>query len=108
MMKNKLLYVKTLVVSGVLMITSCTSDNEQQGMITYDVRSAIDHASMLNLDQEIADVHYVPLEMTDDDESLIDGILDYAVTTKYIYMYCPPKKLALSCLTGKETLLRPS
>ena len=85
-MKNKLLYVKTLVVSGVLMITSCTSDNEQQGMITYDVRSAIDHASMLNLDQEIADVHYVPLEMTDDDESLIDGILDYAVTTKYIYV----------------------
>lgn len=51
-----------------------------------DVRSVIDREATLGLADEIAGVEYVPLKETDDDASLIDGVLDYAVTSRYIYV----------------------
>ncbi|MDD2952739.1 MAG: 6-bladed beta-propeller [Parabacteroides sp.] len=46
----------------------------------------IDKPGLLELGDEIEGVTYVPLEMTADDASLIDGVYDYAVTDRYIYV----------------------
>lgn len=51
-----------------------------------DVRAGISHPGSLKLSDEIEDVVYVPLEVTSNDASLIDGVANYAVTSQYIYV----------------------
>lgn len=48
--------------------------------------TGIDHPSMLNLQDEVESVEYIPLETTDDPASLLDGVSEYALTSKYIYV----------------------
>ena len=48
-------------------------------------------------------VTFVPLEVTTDDASLIDGVYDYAVTDRYIYVL-PVKEPRSSCSIGKGVL----
>lgn len=46
----------------------------------------MDKPGLLELGDEIKGVTFVPLEVTTDDASLIDGVYDYAVTDRYIYV----------------------
>lgn len=89
-----------VILALVIIINSCTSNVEQNKQIIYDIRSAINNESSLELNQEIIDAQYVPLQITDNNESLIDGILDYAVTEKNIYIL--PSKEARIVLFDKN------
>jgi DNA-binding beta-propeller fold protein YncE len=51
-----------------------------------NIREEINKPGMLTLHHEIESVIFVSLEETEDDASLIDGVYDYAVTEKYIYV----------------------
>ena len=53
-----------------------------------DLRQGIDHPSMLNLQDEVEVWNIYPLEATDDPASLLDGVSEYALTSKYI-MFLP-------------------
>ena len=50
-------------------------------------KRGMDKPGLLELGDEIKGVTFVPLEVTTDDASLIDGVYDYAVTDRYIYVF---------------------
>lgn len=70
-----------------LLLVSCNSiQTDNTPLLTANIREAIDRPVILRLGDEIKAAKYVPLEVTDDDASLVDGVYDYAVTSKYIYI----------------------
>lgn len=78
---------------ALLLLSSCNSaPTTPSACVTADIRSAMNNLSFLPLNEEIESVSYVPLEVTADDASLIDGVADFAITSKYIYV-----------LVGKES-----
>lgn len=80
--------MKLLYLIGLLpFMASCSSSNPDAGKIlSVDLIAEMNHPSMLNLQDEIAGVEYIPLETTDDPASLLDGVSEYALTSKYIYV----------------------
>lgn len=79
----KLLYLISLLP----FMAACGSGNLDAGKIlSVDLRTEMNHLSMLSLQDEIAGVEYIPLETTDDPASLLDGVSEYALTSKYIYV----------------------
>lgn len=78
------------------LMAACDSGHSGSGeLISVDLRQGIDHPSMLNLQDEVESVEYIPLETTDDPASLLDGVSEYALTSKYIYVspvYLEPSK----------------
>ena len=69
------------------LMAACDSGHSGSGeLISVDLRQGIDHPSMLNLQDEVESVEYIPLETTDDPASLLDGVSEYALTSKYIYV----------------------
>ncbi|MBP3519391.1 MAG: 6-bladed beta-propeller [Parabacteroides sp.] len=80
--------MKKLSVSWVLLgLIACNSPkSELPECPVADIRAGIENPESLKLDEEIERVDYVPLEVTSDDASLIDGVANYAVTDHYIYV----------------------
>ena len=57
------------------LMAACDSGHSGSGeLISVDLRQGIDHPSMLNLQDEVESVEYIPLETTDDPASLLDGV----------------------------------
>lgn len=76
-----------IVTIALLLLLSCISNREEQtGELTAPVRKALNSPSVLPIADEIESVEYIPLEVTNDDVSLIDGVVDFAITNKYIYV----------------------
>lgn len=68
-------------------MAACNSgQSDTKGLLSVDLRETMNHPSMLDLKEEIESVEYIPLETTDDPASLLDGVSDYAMTSKYIYI----------------------
>mgnify|MGYP006999468272 FL=1 len=86
-----LFYLNSVFV--VSCFVSCgSSPTEAPSLLTADIRGGMDKPGLLGLGDEIKGVTFVPLEVTTDDASLIDGVYDYAVTDRYIYVL--PRKRA--------------
>ena len=80
-----LFYLNSVFV--VSCFASCgSSPTEASSLLTADIRGGMDKPGLLGLGDEIKGVTFVPLEVTTDDASLIDGVYDYAVTDRYIYV----------------------
>ena len=80
-----LFYLNSVFV--VSCFVSCgSSPTEAPSLLTADIRGGMDKPRLLGLGDEIKGVTFVPLEVTTDDASLIDGVYDYAVTDRYIYV----------------------
>lgn len=70
------------------LMTACGSGHSGSGeLISADLRQGINHPSMLNLQDEIESVEYIPLQTTDDPASLLDGVFEYTLTSKSIYVH---------------------
>ena len=83
-----LFYLNSVFV--VSCFVSCgSSPTEASSLLTADIRGGMDKPGLLELGDEIKGVTFVPLEVTTDDASLIDGVYDYAVTDRYIYKRAP-------------------
>ena len=81
-----LFYLNSVFV--VSCFVSCgSSPTEASSLLTADIRGGMDKPGLLELGDEIKGVTFVPLEVTTDDASLIDGVYDYAVTDRYIYVF---------------------
>ena len=80
-------------IFGVCMVSllcSCSEKNTDKGeVLSVDVRELLkDKDAMKNVfaTDEIETVEYIPLEITQDDASLIAGILDFSVSDDFIYI----------------------
>lgn len=81
-----LFYLNSVFV--VSCFVSCgSSPTEASSLLTADIRGGMDKPGLLELGDVIKGVTFVPLEVTTDDASLIDGVYDYAVTDRYIYVF---------------------
>ena len=85
-MKQKLLYCLAFASASLLLVSCNSSESNTPGYLTADIRNSLNQPTILNLDDEIESVSYVPLEVTSDDASLIDGVTSYVITDKYIYI----------------------
>lgn len=82
-----------VIAIGAFVLASCNSNQvNQTALITTSVREALRSSATLPIADEIESAEYIPLEMTDDNASLIDGVVDFAITNNYIYV-----------LVGKES-----
>ena len=70
-----------------------------------NLRELISNPSMLSLNEEIKQVEYIPLRTTEDDQSLIDGVAGFAVTSKHIYVY-PVKEQRIVLFSRQGEFIR--
>lgn len=85
-MRNKAKVCMNLFIT-LLIVSSCQLKSpEKQEILVADVRSAIREATLLSMKEDVEGIEYIPLETTDDPASLLDGVSDYAMTSKYIYV----------------------
>ena len=93
--------VKTLFVILLVIFTACNSaDKKASTHLVVDLRNLVNQTEVTTLADEIKGVSYVPLEMTTDDASVIDGIANFAVSDKYIYVL-PAKEMRV-VLFGRD------
>ena len=93
--------VKILFVILLVIFTACNSaDKKASTHLVVDLRNLVNQTEVTTLADEIKGVSYVPLEMTTDDASVIDGIANFAVSDKYIYVL-PAKEMRV-VLFGRD------
>lgn len=85
-MKTQKMKKAVLPFMMLLLLVSCNSRSEQSGCINADIRGQLGKSATLKLAEEISGATYIPLEVTKDEASLIDGVTTFAVTDKYIYV----------------------
>lgn len=69
-----------------VMLMACVPQATTDPICSVHVRKAMDHPSMLTLGGEIESVEYIPLEVTENPASLLDGVSAFAVTSNHIYV----------------------
>ena len=88
------------------LLTACQPKSEtSMEMPTTNLRELISSTSTLTLNEEIEQVEYIPLRITEDDQSLIDGAAGFAVTSKYIYVY-PVKEQRIALFSRQGEFIR--
>ena len=88
------------------LMTACQPKSETSMEIpTTNLRELISSTSTLTLNEEIEQVEYIPLHTTEDDQSLIDGVAGFAVTSKHIYVY-PVKEQRIALFNRQGDFIR--
>ena len=88
------------------LLTACQPKAEVGMEIpTANLRELISNPSMLSLNEEIKQVEYIPLRTTEDDQSLIDGVAGFEVTSKHIYVY-PVKEQRIALFNRQGDFIR--
>lgn len=83
-MNAKSFFIAAVVI---FVLVSCNSNQvNQTNLLIAPVREALNSPATLSIADEIESAEYIPLEMTNDNASLIDGVVDFAITSKYIYV----------------------
>ena len=88
------------------LLTACQPKAEVDTEIPVaNLRELITNPSTLSLNEEIKQVEYIPLHTTEDEQSLIDGVAGFAVTSKHIYVY-PVKEQCLALFSRQGDFIR--
>ncbi len=83
-MKRSITILATIlfIVAGFM---GCNQPQKSE-VLTASVREAFNSPTTLSIADEIESAEYIPLEVTNNNASLIDGVVDFAITSKYIYV----------------------
>ena len=101
MKRKQLLY---LLTSSLLVACQPKADVGTEIPVA-NLRELISNPSTLSLNEEIKQVEYIPLRTTEDDQSLIDGVAGFAVTSKHIYVY-PVKEQRIVLFSRQGEFIR--
>ena len=83
----KKLYLLTLALVSVYCMTSCTEEKGDTNLPHISFKEYLNHTDKISIGtDEIKHIEYVPLELTDDDASLVGHIQDLALTEDHIYV----------------------
>ena len=96
---------KNCVFTGISFLLSCGSPVSESSCPSVDWKEGVSRLGRLDLGNEIEQVTYIPLEVTDDDASLIDGISCYALTSKCIYVV-PVKEVRVALFDREGHFLK--
>lgn len=98
---------KTILFVPLMLLAACGTnhDNSADDFVTVNLRDCVKNTTVTGLADEIKDVCYVPLEMTDDDASLIDGVANFVVSEKYIYVL-PAKEMRVVLFSRSGKFIR--
>lgn len=84
-----------------VLFSACTENNSKETTKpVVNLRDYLRQTEVTTLAKEIKDVSYIPLEITEDDASIIDGVANFAVSDKYIYVL-PAKEMRI-VLFGRD------
>ena len=98
--------IKTLFLIILVIFTACKSSNKNTSThVVVNLRNQVYQTEVTTLADEIKGVNYVPLEMTDDDASVIDGVANFAVSDKYIYVL-PAKEMRIVVFSREGKFIR--
>ena len=78
--------MKFKLLIPLFLLFACSSPKPETDFLTASVSKQMNNLQMLPLAEEIEGVDYIPLEMTSDNASLIDGIACYTITDDAIYV----------------------
>ena len=68
-------------------MTSCTEEKGSTGLPRIPFKEYLNHTDKISIGtDEIKHIEYVPLELTDDDASLIGTIVDIAMTDNFFFV----------------------
>ena len=82
---KKLSYLCIMLLS--MYCTSCTEVKESAGLPCIAFKEYLNHTDRISIGtDEIKHIEYVPLELTDDDASLIGTIVDIAMTNEFFFV----------------------
>ena len=101
MKRKQLLYLLT----SSLLVACQPKANVGTEIPLANLRELISNPSTLSLNEEIKQVEYIPLRTTEDDQSLIDGVAGFAVTSKHIYVY-PVKEQRIVLFSRQGEFIR--
>ena len=88
------------------LLSACLPQAEVRTEIPMaNLRELVTNPSTLSLNEEIKQVEYIPLRTTEDDQSLIDGVAGFAVTSKHIYIY-PVKEQRIALFNRQGDFIR--
>jgi len=92
-----------LFVLSTLTLSGCSSKkgSEETSVLTVEMRKNIDTNNPITFKDEIKSIEYIPLEITDDDASLLPDLLDICVSDEYIFIY--PGKVGGICQFDRRT-----
>ena len=81
-MKRSITILATIlfIVAGFM---GCNQPQKSE-VLTASFREAFNSPTTLPIADEIESAEYIPLEVTNNNASLIDGVVDFAITSKYI------------------------
>ena len=83
---KKLSYLCLMLLSMYCM-TSCTEEKGSTGLPRIPFKEYLNHTDKISIGtDEIKHIEYVPLELTDDDASLIGTIVDIAMTDNFFFV----------------------
>ena len=98
--------IKTLFLILLVILTACNNSNKNTSThLVINLCNQVNQTEVTTLADEIKGVNYVPLEMTDDDASVIDGVANFAVSDKYIYVL-PAKEMRIVMFSREGKFIR--
>lgn len=92
-----------LLVLSTLSLSGCSSKkgSEETSVLTVEMRRNIGTNNPITFKDEIKSIEYIPLEITDDDASLLPDLMDICVSDEYIFIY--PVKVGGICQFDRRT-----
>lgn len=80
-------FIYLTLLSMLLLVTSCNNRKKEQVLSRISFKEYLNHTDKIAIStDEIKHIEYVPLELTDDDASLVGHIQDIVLTEDYIYV----------------------
>ncbi len=88
---------------SIIILSGCSSKkgSEEMRVLTVEMSSNISTNNPITFKDEIKDIEYIPLEITDDDASLLPDLMDICVSDEYIFIY--PVKVSGICQFDRRT-----
>lgn len=87
---NKIKMYPILIVSIISIGCNEKAETTKNKLVSIDVRAHVNSNDAISIKKEIERIEYIPLELTDDNSSMVGKIMDVILTKDYIFVLSDP------------------
>ena len=87
---NKIKMYPILIVSIITIGCNEKEETIENKLVSIDVKAYVNSNDAISIKNEIEKIEYIPLELTDDNSSMIGQIMDITLTENYIFVLSDP------------------